>query len=236
MATILKPPAARRAATEEAGDNLLLRIPATAHTLPGFRAWVLSDAFPEKQPVMFFNGEVYLDMGKEDIFTHSAVKTAVAGTLFKLNEKVDFGDFFINGVLVTNVEANVSNNPDMAAVFWESLDSGRTRYVRNKKGRSIEIEGSLDWVLEIVSDSSVTKDTRDLRQAYHLAGIREYWLIDARGDDLKFHILHWRKTGYAAAPHKAGWQHSRVFARGFRFSRMRQRRGDLRYELAMSAE
>jgi Uma2 family endonuclease len=84
---------------------------------------------------------------------------------------------------------------------------------------------SPDWVLEIVSNSSVAKDTRDLRQAYHRARIREYWLVDARGEDIHFQILHWRKTGYVAAPREAGWQRSRVFARWFQLTRCRDRRG-----------
>jgi Uma2 family endonuclease len=221
------------ARTADNGDgDFLLHIPRSAHTLAGFRAWVLSDDFPEKQPVTFLKGEIFLDMSKEDIFTHSAVKTAVAGTLFKLNEELDFGNIFINGVLVTNVEADVSNNPDMVALFWDSLESGRVRYVTNRRGRDVEIEGSPDWVLEIVSDSSVAKDTRDLRNAYHQACVREYWLIDARGDDIDFQILHWRKTGYAAAARKAGWQRSRVFGRGFQLARSRDRRGAWRYVLA----
>ncbi len=88
-------------------------------------------------------------------------------------------------------------------------------------------------MLEIVSNSSVSKDKRKLRQAYHQAGIREYWLIDARGDELEFQILHWRKKGYLAAPRQDGWQRSQVFGRSFQLSRTRDRRGNWRYELAV---
>jgi Uma2 family endonuclease len=214
-------------------DNLLLHIPAAAHTLSGFRAWVLSDDFPEKQPVTFINGEIYLDMSKENIFTHAAVKTPVAVVVGGLVRDDDLGDLFINGVLVTNVEANVSGNPDMVAVLWDSLESRRVRYVTNQKDESVEIEGSPDWVLEIVTNSSVKKDTHDLRQAYHQAGVREYWLIDARGADLKFQILHWRKKGYVAAPRQENWQRSEVFGRSFQLSRTRDRRGNWRYKLAV---
>src|SRR3954468_7641334 len=89
----------------ELEHDFVLHIPRDAHTLAGFRKWVLSDEFPEKQPVLFLRGEVYLYMPKEDVFTHAAVKTAVAGPVYNLNQELDLGDFYINGVLVTNVEA-----------------------------------------------------------------------------------------------------------------------------------
>ena len=193
-------------------------------------AWVLSDACPEKLPVMFLSGEIYIDMSKEEIRTHASVKTAVAGAMFNLNREVDWGDLFINGVLVTNVGADVSNNPDMLAVFWESLEKNLVHYVTHDK-RDVEILGSPDWALEIVSNSSVKKDYEQLRHAYHRAGIREYWIIDARGDDIRFLILHWRKSGYAAAAQHDGWVRSRVFQREFRLTRKRDRRGAWKYTL-----
>ena len=213
-------------------DDFTLHIPREAHTLTGFRKWVLSDEFPEKQPVMFLNGEIYLFMPKEDVFTHAAVKTAVAGPVFIINQELDLGDFYINGVLVTNVNADISNNPDMVGILWSSLESGKVRYVTNKMDRTVEIEGSPDWLLEIVCNGSVKKDKRDLRKAYHKAGVNEYWIIDARGESIEFQILHWRKSGYAAAPNKSGWLHSRIFGRDVQLTRTLDRRGSWRYTLA----
>jgi Uma2 family endonuclease len=215
-----------------ADDDRVVDIPAMAHTLAGFRKWVFSDEVPEKLRVSFLRGRVTVDMSKEELYTHSLVKTAIAGTLFNVVKRTDFGDLFINGVLVTNVNADVSNNPDMVAVSWSSLASGKVRYVETDKERAMEIEGSPDWALEIVSPSSVTKDKRDLRQAYHEAGIREYWIVDARGAEIDFRILHWRKAGYAVVPNADGWLRSRVFGRQFRLTRKRDRRGGWRYRLA----
>lgn len=208
----------------------LLHIPKEAHTLTGFRRWVLSDAFPEKLPVTFLKGEVYVDMSKEEIFHHALVKTAVAGRMFNLNEEADLGNLFINGVLVTNKAAGVSNNPDMAAIFWKSLEKGLCKYLTRGK-RGVEIVGSPDWILEIVSDGSVFKDTHQLRVAYHEARVREYWIIDARGEEISFQVLVWRKSAYAAVPHHDGWVRSRVFGREFRLTRTQDRRGAWKYIL-----
>ena len=132
----------------------------------------------------------------------------------------------------TNRKANVSNNPDALAVLWTSLETGKVRYVAHE-GRELEIEGSPDWILEIVSDGSVFKDTVQLRKAYHRAGVDEYWLFDARGTDVDFQILHWRKNGYWVAPVQGGWLRSRVFGRNFRLTRKRDRRGGWKYTLAV---
>lgn len=231
MATALLPKHPTIVVDGKCDEDPVFRIPRDAHTLAGFRRWVLSDEFPEKQPVMFLKGDIYLYMPKENIYTHAAVKTPVAIELGRLFRDLDLGDFFINGVLVTNVEAEVSNNPDMVGILWESLESGKVRYVTNKDDEEMEIEGSPDWLLEIVSAGSVKKDKHDLRQTYHEAGVSEYWIIDARGDDIDFQILHWRKSGYVAAPRKAGWQRSRIFGRSFRLTRSRDRRGGWRYAL-----
>ncbi len=212
------------------GGDALIEIPREAHTLNGFREWALSEGFPEKLPVTFLQGKVYLDMSKEDIEHHALVKTEVARVVANLNREVDLGHVFINGVLVTNKRAGVANNPDMVAVFWKTLESGRVQYVTRRRAAT-EILGTPDWILEIVSDSSVAKDTRKLRTAYHRAGIAEYWLIDARGAELDFQVLHWRKAGYVAAEASNGWLPSPAFERSFRLTRRRDRAGMWNYRL-----
>jgi Uma2 family endonuclease len=209
-----------------------LQLPPEPHTLAGFRTWVLSDDVPEKLRVSYLRGRITVDMSKEEILTHAEVKTAIAGTMFNLNGSLDFGKLYINGVLLTNIEADVSNNPDMVGLSWGRIESGKVRFVETSKDREMEIEGSPDWVLEIVSQGSVTKDKRDLRQAYHQAGIREYWLVDARGAEIEFQIFHWRKAGYVSATGNDGWLRSRVFPFLFRLTRKRDRRGGWSYLLA----
>src|SRR5438067_1995123 len=166
MTTAILPSVAPVFFNGDLDDDFTLHIPRDAYTLAGFRKWVLSDEFPEKQPVMFLKGEIYLYMPKENVFTHAAVKTPVAVELGGLFRELDLGDFYINGVLVTNVEADVSNNPDMVGILWDSLESGKVRYINNDKDEAVEIEGSPDWLLEIVSNGSVKKDKVELRETY----------------------------------------------------------------------
>src|SRR5438128_2257860 len=150
-------------------DSQSLTIPESARTLSGFREWVKSDAFPEKQRVTYVDGEIYLDMSKETIPTHALPKTEISRVLTNLNRKLKLGYFFLDGVLITNVDAGVSNNPDGTLVSFEGIHSGRVRFHSREQrpGQQVEIEGTPDWLMEILSDSSVQKDTQKLRAAYH---------------------------------------------------------------------
>ena len=56
--------------------------------------------------------------------------------------------------------------------------------------------------------------------------------VDARGEEIEFQILHWRKAGYVPAPTEQGWHISRIFGGLFKITRKRHRRGDWRYTLA----
>jgi hypothetical protein len=210
-----------------------LHIPRDAFTLAGFRKWVLSEEFPEKLRVAFVSGEIYLDMSKEELESHAKVKAETCRVLLNLNHELDLGDLYLDGVLVTNKKAKVSNNTDGLLVTYESLEAGRVRALASarEEGQFVELEGTPDWLMEIVSGSSVRKDTIRLRTAYHRARVPEFWLIDARGEEIDFKILLWRKAGDAAAPSKDGWQRSRVFGREFRLERRRTRLGTWKYTL-----
>lgn len=230
MSAVVTKTAARSRPQWEFGAEKVLEIPPTAHTYEGFRRWVSADDFPEKLRVTYLDGKVWLDMGEESIQTHVAVKTAVYTVLGTLMTVEDLGEFYPDGVMIGNEDAEVSNNPDGAAALWESIESGRV-WFRRRDQLERAVEGSPDWIMEIVSASSVTKDTQLLREAYHRARITEYWLIDARGDQIVFRILIWHKSGYIAARSEDGWMKSKVFGRYFRLTRRRNRRGAWLYTL-----
>jgi Uma2 family endonuclease len=239
MATVPDKVARRPAASTRRGgisvvtDRYDLHVPASAFTIAGFRAWAKADDFPENVRVTFIDGEIYLDMSNEEIETHVAVKGEIGRVLMNLNRELKLGKFYADGVLVSNEQANVSNNPDGLFVTYDALRVARVELVprEDATGQYIEMTGTPDWVLEVVSLSSVGKDTRRLREAYHRAGIPEYWLVDARGEEIAFHILLHRKSGYAAAPLRDGWQRSRVFGWSFRLERQRDEMGLWEYTL-----
>jgi Uma2 family endonuclease len=74
-------------------------------------------------------------------------------------------------------------------------------------------------VLEVVSKTSVRKDTVLLRELYHKAGIPEYWLVDVREGVMLFEILQWTPEGYVAVPAVDGWIASRVFGKKFQLQK-----------------
>jgi Uma2 family endonuclease len=135
--------------------------------------------------------------------------------------------------MIVNARAQVANIPDAIFVSNESLVSGRVRYVDAGRPRGVppQVEGIPDWLAEIVSSSSVEKDTRRLRLVYHRAGIPEYWLIDARGEEVVLQILVRRPRRYVAVRPHDGWYHSPTFNYEFRMDRVHRPVGGWRYKL-----
>jgi len=124
-----------------------------------------------------------------------------------------------DGVLLSNFEADISGKPDITFVSHETSGAEKVRQIEGKKGGVTELQGSPDLVVEVISNSSVQKDTVKLREAYWKAGIREYWLADARSEKVRFSIFRYTKKGYVEAkPSADGWLKSSVVGRSFRIS------------------
>jgi Uma2 family endonuclease len=212
-------------------DGDRVRVPATALSHAGFREWVTSDDFPQSLHAAFVAGEVLLDMSPEAIISHNQVKGAVTRAVGQIVDTEDLGRVYPDGALLTHLDAEVSTEPDMIFASWATLESKRLQaVVRPGRQDSVELSGTPDLVVEVVSDSSRRKDLILLREAYGRAGVSEYWLIDARGDSLRFEILLLGDDGYVVAAADQP-QRSRVFDRFFRLERMRDRLGEWRYRL-----
>jgi Uma2 family endonuclease len=214
-------------------EEFILRMPASATTLDGFRAWAASDAFPTCGRISFLGKEIFIDMSPEELETHNKVKTAVCSRLALLSDELDLGEFYSDRTWVTNPAAGLSTEPDGTFLLYETSEAGRVRLIprRDEVGRFIEVQGSPDWVLEVVGRNSFRADTVELRETYHRARIREYWLIDAMAADVVFHILTWRPRGYVAVRPRGGWRKSNVFPASFRLERQPNRVGRWKYQL-----
>jgi Uma2 family endonuclease len=86
-------------------------------------------------------------------------------------------------------------------------------------------------VLEVLSDSSEEKDLITLHQAYWDAGVREYWLVDARMDALRFDIYYHASKGFALRRKKASWVKSEVFGKSFRLTQSKGSHGHPEFTL-----
>jgi Uma2 family endonuclease len=129
-------------------------------------------------------------------------------------------------------QADLSTEPDGTFVSYDTLRSERLRLLEGQAGGYVELVGTPDMVLEVVSTNSVRKDTKVLRRLYWEASIPEYWLVDARGPALSFNVLRRRPRGYTATRGQGGWLRSEVFGRSFHFSRQTDPLGHPQYTLA----
>ena len=212
-----------------------IRIPCSLRDLESFRLWARSTAFPEKGRIDWIGGEVEVDMSPENLYTHGTPKAAIARALGVLVEDANLGVVFVDATRVTAVAADLSSEPDVVVVFFESIDAGRVRHgpaASGAPGQYVEIEGAPDVVVECVSDSSETKDCELLRDRYFRAGIPEYWLADARGEAPKLTLLRAVAGGYEETPTDAdGFIVSRRLGLAVRLLRLPPQSGVVRYRL-----
>jgi Uma2 family endonuclease len=199
-------------------DAWEIDIPADVLDLDAFRRWAHSDRFPEHGRIWWLAGKVWADMGQEQLFTHNLVKTQIAAVLTGLVDENNPGVLFGDGILLSNFEADISGTPDAVFLAAATLTSDRIRLIEGAEAGYVEIQGSPDMVLEVVSRSSTRKDQVLLRRAYCEAGVREYWLADARADRPALDILRHGARGFTAVRPQDGWIRSQVFGKAFRLT------------------
>lgn len=188
-------------------------IPAGITDLASFRRWADSELYPSRGKYSFLQGQIWVDLTMEQLFTHNQVKTELTIELGRLIRDSQTGYFFSDGVRLSHPAADLSAEPDAVLVSFEAIKQGRLKLVRGQLGGYVELEGSPELVVEIISPSSVRKDTEVLRELYAKAGIAEYWLIDARSTTPTLEILQWTDHGYQPAPTGENGQQSRVLCR-----------------------
>ena len=209
-------------------------VPANVDSLEDFRRWMRSDGFPDRGRIDFIAGRIEVDMSPESMYSHGGVKAAVLRVLLNIAWDEDLGEIYCDQMRIASAAADLSAEPDVMFLSHQTLDSDRIRLVpkSNRDDDFIEIDGPPDMVAESVSDSSVVKDTQRLPAAYFAAGVQEYWLIDARGDELLFQIqTRGQRSLRPVDPDGQRFQASMVFGRSFRLVRRRDRRDRWKYTL-----
>lgn len=196
-----------------------ISIPPGVRDLDSFRQWAHSDDFPESGWISWLDGELWVDLTMEEFYSHNQVKGAFALTLLTLVQQLSLGRFSLDRMRLTHPAADLSVEPDALFFTWATQESGRIRLIEGADEGYMELEGTPDMVLEVLSRSSVTKDTRILRELYWKAEVPEYWLVDARGEQPQFDILRRTAKGYRRTENKDGWVRSGVFDRSFRLLR-----------------
>jgi Uma2 family endonuclease len=212
-----------------------IAIPDAITDLDAFLRWRHSEGVPEKLKAHYLRGRVWVDLHMEELYSHNQVKAALGMTLAGIIAAEDLGLYIPDGMLLRNDAADLATEPDVMFVSHESLASGAVRTAAGKKrgAQATILVGTPDVVVEVVSPSSEDDDAEWLMSAYHDAGIPEYWLIDARGAQVRFDIYTRGPKGYRAARKSAGWVKSKVFARSFRMTRDEGKHGIPIYKLAV---
>ena len=208
-----------------------IAIPVWVVDLESFRRWADTDEFPDNGRVSYLNGGVWVDMSKEQVFSDNQVKQEYSRTLGNLAKGQSLGRYYPDGLRLSNIPADISNQADGTFVSRKSLQSGRARLVRGARGGYVELEGSPDMLLEVVSQSSVQKDMKLLKELYWEAGVTEYWLVDARRDPLVFVIQRHTPEGYVPVRKQAAWQKSAVFGKSFKLAVQQDELGHPEYTL-----
>jgi Uma2 family endonuclease len=144
-----------------------IHVPASAFTIAGFRAWATSDELPERLRVTFCDGEIFLDMSNEDPETHVGAKGEITRVCPDSESQTEKGESLRRRCARLQRPGGCVQQSRCTLLLFKSLRAGRVRLVprENKKDRYKEILGKPDWMLEVISDSSVRKDTEKLRLA-----------------------------------------------------------------------
>lgn len=192
------------------------RIPAWVVDHDSFRRWIYSGEFPERGHFCHLGHEVWVDLSMETA-DHNQIKYVISLVLGSMILEGKLGRFFPDGMMLTNLDVLLSTEPDGMYVSHEALRSGAARL--KKGGDSLEVLGTPDMVLEVVSKTTVQKDTITLPDLYFRAGVAEYWLVDSRPNQFSFDIYRPGRRKYLATRKSDGWIKSEVFGKSFKLTR-----------------
>ncbi|MDW8095169.1 MAG: Uma2 family endonuclease [Aquificaceae bacterium] len=130
------------------------------------KVWTYEDylRLGEEEGCEIIEGELYPMPGASR--KHQEVALELATTFRSYLKSKDLGKLYISPFDLVLSEENVVQ-PDLVVVLKENMS------VVKEKG----IFGTPDLVVEIVSPSSLKKDTEDKRKLYASYGVKEFWLV-----------------------------------------------------------
>lgn len=150
------------------GDVL---IPGWVVDQESFRRWAHSEEFPQTGRYSFIDGMLWVDRSMEQLFSHNQVKGEYSTILKMLTKASKLGYFFFDKTLLSHAGAGLSTEPDGLFFAFDALRVGRIRLIEGTTEGYVELEGTPDMTLEVVSKSSVKKDTEVLKEKYAKAGV-----------------------------------------------------------------
>src|SRR5262245_44709545 len=180
-----------------------LRIPSWVDDFPAFRRWIRSEDFPDHGWYSHLGGELWVDVSMEKVW-HNQIKGVIAIVVGGLVLAEKLGRYFHDRMFLTNLEAGISTEPDGMFVSRNALKAGRVSLLEGEE--SLEVIGTPDMTLEVVSPTTLHKDTVVLREQYWQAGVAEYWLVRQLPDSsFDLEILRHTTAGYVPVRKSRGW-------------------------------
>ncbi len=217
-----------------------IEVPDGIASLRSFRRWALSPEFPDSCRIDFVQGRIEIDMSPEEIFSHGTPKVEILRVIANRLLENDFGMVLGDSTRVSSIEAGLSAEPDVVFVSHRRIQSGQVKITPAKKQRrnsGVELVGGVDMVAEILSRGSIKKDTLKLPKAYFDAGVTEFWLVDALGEDFRFQVYGRGRTGFVARRADAeGGMNSTVFGCRVKMTRSQSAHGYDRYRLEFQSK
>jgi Uma2 family endonuclease len=217
-------------------DDTVL-IPAGIKDLDGFRRWVRSDRFPDRGRIDFIDGRIEVEIYPRELNRHSTPLTEVACGIANRVKAADLGHVLICEGRMSCPDANLSCQPDVTFLSMDSILENRVRLVPadEEPDSYVEIEGPPDLVVEVVNDTTAGRDSERLLRNYDQAGVREFWLVDARGSELTFQIFGRSNDRFIrVASNRDGFQKSHVLGASYRLDRNYNVRGLWDFDLIQS--
>src|SRR5438552_15609246 len=93
-APLANPPVAEPIAVSVTNGDETVTVPEWVRDLASFRRWVQSPEVPEKARIQYLAGEVWIDISKEQVFTHLRVKHKMTFALEAFVEDNKLGAIF----------------------------------------------------------------------------------------------------------------------------------------------